>query len=217
MDREEIVRTSIVLATGLTLIAAAVGVTLTRSPSTLAGSDSVSPASTLAAATSAIGACQSGETLPAGTTAIRLSLSAIIGARVSVTVLSGTHVIVHGTHGTGWSGGDVTVPVVRVPHTVSHVTTCFALSELNGKVSLIGEPTPPARAAATRTGEPLRGRFRTEYVRMGRTSWLSLASSVARHFSLGRSPSGLWIVLLAATAVLGVIVIASWLMVRELQ
>ncbi len=217
MDREEIVRTSIVLATGLTLIAAAVGVTLTRSPSTLAGTDSVSAASILAAATSEIGACQSGETLPAGTTEIRLSLSAIIGARVSVTVSSGTHIITRGSHGTGWSGGDVTVPVMRVPHTVPHVTTCFTLDKLNGKVSLIGEPTPPARAAVTQTGQPLRGRFRTEYVRTGRTSWLALASSVARHLSLGRSPSGMWIVFFAATAVLGVIAITSWLIVRELE
>lgn len=216
MDREEIVRTSIVLATGLTLIAAAVGVTLTRAPSTLAGTNAVSAASTLAASKSAIGACQSGETLPADTTAIRLSLSAIIGARVSVTVLSGRHVIARGTHGTGWSGGEVTVAVARVPHTVPHVTTCFALSQFNGKVSLIGEPTPPSRAAVTGTGQPLQGRFRTEYVQPGRTSWLSLASSVARHLSLGRSPSGLWVVFFAATAVLGVIAITSWLIVREL-
>jgi hypothetical protein len=216
VDREEIVRTSIVLATGLALIASAVGVTLAGSPSTLAGTNAVPAASILAASTSEIGACQSGETLPAGTTAIRLSLSAIIGARVSVTVLSGTHVIAHGTHGTGWSGAEVTVPVARVARAVPHVTTCFALSELNGKVSLIGEPTPPSRAAVTQAGQPLRGRFRTEDVGMGRTSWLSLASSVARHFSLGRSPSGMWIVFFAATAVLGVIAITSWLIVREL-
>jgi hypothetical protein len=216
VDREEIVRTPIVLATGLALIAAAIGVTLARSPSTLAGTNAVSAASTLAASASAIGACQSGETLPADTTAIRLSLSAIIGARVSVTVLSGRQVVARGTHGTGWSGGEVTVAVARVPRTVSHVTTCFALGELNGKVSLIGEPTPPSRAAVTGTGQPLRGRFRTEYVQPGRTSWLSLASSVARHLSLGRSPSGLWVVFFAAAAVLGVIAVTSWLIVREL-
>jgi hypothetical protein len=213
---KEIVRPTIVLAIGLMLIALVLGVTLARSPSTLAGRNSVSATTKLGDAERDTSSCQAGETLPSGTSAIRLSLSSIIGSRVSVAVLSGSHILTSGTHGAGWTGGSVTIPVARVSHTVSHVSICFDLSDLNGKVELLGEHVPPALAAVSAAGQPLTGRFNVEYVRPGHRSWLSLASSVASHLSLGRSPSGLWIVFFAAIAVLAVVVLTSLAIVREL-
>ncbi len=79
-------RTSIVLAAGLVLIAVLVGVTLARSRPTLAGTNRVSADSLLGIAERPAGVCQTGETLPAGTSAIRLSLVSIVGPRVAMRV-----------------------------------------------------------------------------------------------------------------------------------
>jgi hypothetical protein len=209
-------RTSIVLAIGLALIAAGIGMTLTRSPATLAGTNSVAAQIKVAVTNHNSNACEAGGVLPAGVSAIRLSLSAIIGPRVSVTALAGTHVVTGGARGAGWTGGSVLIPVSDVTRPVRNVRICFSLSDLNGNVEVLGEDAPPALAAASTTGEALQGRFRIEYVRPGHTSWLALVSSIATHFGFGRSPSGEWVVWVTVIAVLAMIALTSWLVLREL-
>jgi len=191
------VRTSIVLAAGLALIAAILGVTLARSPPTLAGTNRVPAKSLIGLVEHPAGACQTGETLPAGTSAIRLSLVSIIGPRVAVSALSGGHVITHGSTGAGWTTSEVTVPVTPLAHSVSPITICVRLSDLNG--------------------ERLHGRLRVEYVRAGHSSWLSLISAVARHVSLGRAWSGMWVVFFILALALSVVALTSWGIVRELR
>lgn len=68
----------IALAGGLTLVAIAAGLTLTRSPTTVIATNGVGEETEVANTTSSAKACQAGETLPAGTTAIRLALLAEI-------------------------------------------------------------------------------------------------------------------------------------------
>lgn len=209
-------RTSIVLAAGLALIAAIVGLTLARSPPTLAGTNGIPAEHPVGIAEQAIGACQAGETLPAGTTAIRLSLIAIIGPRVSVRVMSGPKLLTHGSTAPGWTTSEVTVPVAPLTRSVSHVKVCVGLSDLDGEVDVHGKLTGPALAAVSATGQHLRGRFRVEYVRAGHASWLSLLTSIARHMSLGRSGGGIWIVFFILALALTVVVLTSWAIVREL-
>ena len=209
-------RTSIVLAAGLVLIAAIVGLTLARSPPTLAGTNGIPAERPVGIAEQAIGACQAGETLPAGTTAIRLSLIVIVGPRVSVRVMSGPKLLTHGTTGAGWTTSEVTVPVAPLTHSVSHVKVCFGLSDLNGEVEVRGKLTGPAAAAVSGTGQHLNGRFRVEYVRAGHTSWLSLLTSIARHMSLGRGGGGMWVVFFILALALTVVALTSWAIVREL-
>jgi hypothetical protein len=215
--QKEIVRTSIVLAVGLVLIAVVIGVTLGRSPSTLAGTNGAQTENVLAIAEGAVGACQAGETLPAGTSAIRLSLVAIVGARVAVRVLSGSSPLTSGVTGAGWAGSEVTVAVRPLARTVRDVKVCFGFSDLNGEVEVRGEHTHPSVAAVTGSGQHLRGRIRVEYVRAGHASWLSLLSSIARHMSLGRAASGIWIVFFALALALSVVALTSWGIVRELR
>jgi len=58
--------------------------------------------------------------------------------------------------------------------------------------------------------------MRIEFLKPGKRSWLSSASSVARHMGLGRWIHGTWMVLLVI-ALLGAILLgASWLTVKEL-
>jgi hypothetical protein len=210
------VRTSIVLVTGLTLIAAILAVTLARSPPILAGTNRVPAERPVGIAEEAIGACQAGETLPAGTSAIRLSLIAIIGARVSVKVLSGPKLLTQGATAAGWTGSEVAVAVAPLARSVSPVTVCFNLTGVNGEEQVRGRDTPAAVAAVSRSGQRLNGRFRVEYVRAGHTSWLSLLASIARHMSWGRGWSGIWIVFFILALALAVVTLTSWAIVREL-
>jgi hypothetical protein len=56
-----------------------------------------------------------------------------------------------------------------------------------------------------------------EYLRPGRKSWWSLASSVAHHMGLGHAASGTWIVFLVLALMLTVVILASRLALRELR
>lgn len=209
-------RTSIVLAAGLVLIAALVGVTLARSPPTLAGTNQVPAEHLIGVIERPAGACQTGETLPAGTSAIRLSLVSIIGPRVAVRALSGGRVITHGSTGAGWTSSEVTVPLAPLAHSVAPVTLCVRLSDFNGEVEFKGARTS-APVAVSESGEPLHGRLRVEYVRAGHSSWTALISTVARHVSLGRAGSGMWVVFCILALALSVVALTSWGIVRELR
>jgi hypothetical protein len=212
---KEIVRTSIVLAAGLVLIAAIVGVTLARSPATLAGTNSMQAENSIGVTVVATNVCQAGETLPAGTSAVRLSLVAIIGSRVSVRALANGKLLTEGSRGAGWTGSEVTVPVRPLARGFSHVTICFGLSELNGEVEVRGQHTYPV--AVSVEGQRLHGRFRVEYVRAGHSSWGSRISSIATHIGLGRAASGEWMAFFILTLVLSVVALTSWGIVRELR
>jgi hypothetical protein len=209
--------TAIALIASLALIGLSVAVTLANSPARLAGDNSISDDETLAL-TQRDGsrACQGKETLPSETSAIRLSLSTNIGPRVSVSVLSGTEIATHGVQNGGWTGGEVTIPVTPLPHRLTNVTVCTLLSNYNGEVGVNGQATPSPEAAIGNGGEKLPGRYTIEYLRAGDRSWLSQVASVARHMSLGRAASGIWVVFLALALLLTVVTITSWAIVREL-
>lgn len=209
-------RTSIVLAAGLVLIAAFVGVTLARSPPTLAGTNRVPAEHLIGVVERDVGACQTGEALPAGTSAIRLSLVSIVGPRVAVSVLSDGRVVTHGATGAGWTSSEVTVPMAPLAHRVAPVTLCVRLSDLNGEVEFKGARTS-APVAVSERGERLHGRLRVEYVRAGHSSWAALVSGIARNVSFGRAWSGMWIVVFILALTLSVVALTSWGIVRELR
>jgi len=205
------------LAAGLALLAVAVGVVMSSSPVAVIGANSTLANGSLAQTYSAAGACQPGEDLPAGTSAIRLTLESDIGPRVGVRALSGTHVLTSGAVGSGWTGGSVTVPVRPVARTSSHVRICFEVGPTKELVAFIGAPTSPAVAATDSEGKALPGRIKIEYLRADRSSWWSVAPTVARRMGLGRAPAGTWIVLLLVALMGTAIAGASWLTLRELR
>jgi hypothetical protein len=211
------VRTRVALATGLGLLALGLGITLSGSPVELVRSNST-PAKSLMAATSSGGAeaCQSGEALPAGTSAIRLTLLSTGGPQVYVKVLSGARLLTSGSVGSGWGGGSVTVPVRAVDRTTAGARTCLRLGPTKEKVGFIGTRTSPALAAKGGEGEALPGRLRIEYLRRSHSSWWSLVPTIARRMGLGRAPSGAWVTLLAAILVGTAMLAACWLTIREL-
>ncbi len=206
-----------VLAAGLALVATAIVVTLAGSPVVVASTNGTPAEAAFVEAGTGAGICQSKESLPAGISAIRFTLQAAVGPKVGVFVLSGGHVLTHGVTSSGWTAGNVTVPVKAFAHPHSNVSICFLLGPSAEHVLVGGSTTSAGPVAKTSTGEPLSGRFTVEFMRSGASSWWSMLSAVARHIGLGRAPSGSWIALLVALLMGSTLVAGSWLAVRELR
>lgn len=210
-------RVGVTLALGLALLTAAIAATLSGSPVVVLRSSSIQPAEVLAETNGQAGACQAGETLPAGTSAVRLSLQSVLGPRVSLTALSGSRLLTRGVAGSGWTGGDVTVPVRRLARGVPRMRICFRLGPTEEAVSIVGTRTGRAVAAASGEGRALPGRMRIEYLRAAHKSWWSMADVVARRMGLGRAPAGGWIAIPLFMLMAGVVASASWLAFREMR
>lgn len=208
----------IALVAGLAITGVAIGAVLSESPPTVLARSSISKQEELGrTSTDSVAACQANERLPRGTTAIRLTLAAFTGPRVTVKVLSGAHVVTAGERGSAWSGQDVTVPVRAVSHTVSPVKVCFAAVPFHNELAVYGRRTGSATAARTSGGDTLAGRVTIEYLGEGHSAWLTHVSTVARHMGLGRAWSGTWVALLVAMLMLGAAGMTARLIVRELD
>lgn len=211
-------RVTITLLTELALLTAAIGVTLSRSPMSVAringpaGSTLEPLASTDRDATY----CQGHETLPAGTSAIRIALSASTGPRVNVVVTSGRHLLTSGEQGSGWTGSVVTVPVRPLSDPASDITVCASFRLRHETVALFGLAAPDA-LAAHEGRRALPGTMWIEYLRSGESSWASLIPSIVHHMGLGRANAGPGVVFLSLALVIAVAALASTLLVRELR
>jgi hypothetical protein len=217
MKRLRLTRTTGVLVAGLALLAIALVITLSGSPLVVTHTNAILADEPILEAESGSNACQAGEALPAGTTAIRLTLVAAVGPRVSLSVLSGARVLTSGVTAGGWTSGAVTVPVKALPNAAAPVRICFKLGPSAETVQLGGLRTSATTAARNLSGVPLPGRFTVEYMRRGDSSWWSLAKTAARHMGLGRAPSGTWVALLVLLLMGTVLATASWLIVKELR
>jgi hypothetical protein len=184
---------------------------------------------TIARTTGDIAICQTNETLPAGVSAVRLSMRAFYGARVHLIAYSGSRALTEGRRAPDWTGQSVTVPVKAVDRTISPVRLCFSLGPNSEPVAILGALTPAREAAvafksngistpgaAAGAGLALEGKVGVEYLAPGRGSWWSRIPSVAVHMGLGRAFGGTWIVFLAAALTAAVGVLAVRLALREL-
>ena len=196
----------IALALGSTLIAVGIVLVMSQSPLALARSNAAPIAGQIAAVSSPYEACQGHEVLPSGTTAIRLSLEAMYGPAVRVRVLRGGELLTSGRRTSGWSRQSVTVPVEPLPRTFAGVSVCFAIAPADETVDVKG--------SVGATGSHRGAEVRIEYLRPGSRSWWSLAPAVARRMSLGRATSGVWIVVVAAAAMLALALIVFSLLAR---
>jgi len=206
----------VALAVGLALMAVALGAVLSRSPLTVAGTNSITarPDDVLGG-TGADTCQQQGGALPRGTSALRISVSANLGPGVIVEVLSGSTVLARGERGSGWGVQEtVTVPVNTVPRAISNPRICVTLGPTVEAVEFNGAVTS-AVTAGGQAGKYVRLRF--EYLRPGHASWWSLASSVARRMGFGHAPSGTWVVFLLIALMITIATLASRLVLRELR
>jgi hypothetical protein len=206
----------LVLLAGLLLTAVAIVLTLLQSPISVVGTNGVADSQTSIGSTPHNATfCQSGERLPRGTSAIRVSLFAAAGPRVSVDVYARGRRLAGGTRGSIWIGDSVTIPVESLPRTIAGATVCVSFRVRDETIIAMGATTAAsvvARDGAHRLG----GRMRIEYLRAGTRSWASLAPEIARHMGLGRAAGGTWIVFLAVALLVAAAVLASRLVLREL-
>ncbi len=210
-------RVTVALAVALALTAIAIAVTLSGSPLVLARSNGIRVESRVAQSPGRTEVCQAGEVLPAGTSAIRLSLWSAAGPRLHLTALSGGHVLTSGVIASAWSTGAVTVPVSHVARTSSNVNICVSLDQSPEVVLFDGSSTNAARAARDSRGNALLGRIKIEYLRTGEKSWWAVAPSVAKRMGFGRAPSGAWVVLVLIVLMGALVVSTSWLALKELR
>jgi hypothetical protein len=205
------------LAAGLGMIVLATVPVLSQSPLVVLASNSTPASEELATATATASACQSGERLPQGTVAIRLSLGAFLGSALSVKASAASRVLTTGERGSGWDARTVTVPVREVSRPSFPTQVCFAIPRVGEKVELLGARSAPGSAARATNGEVLAGRLRIEYLGRGRSSWLALLGTVARKMGFGRAWSGTWIALLVLALMLAASILAARLILGELD
>jgi Predicted membrane protein (DUF2142) len=169
-------------------IAAAIGVTLTRTPLVLAGTNSIAPTSVVGSTKGPIQACQGSEVVPRGTTAVRMWLQGNVKPRVRVAVTEGSRTVATGAQVGGWLGKVTTVPVTRVGSTLRDALVCISIDRAVQGVNLLGGPS--RRAAPGEKPD----KMRIEYLRPGQRPWWFLAGSIARRLGMGRAPQGGWAV-----------------------
>lgn len=205
----------VALGVGYALVALALAIVLSGSPQVPTGTNGIEPQGNVLATVPGGGsACQAGETLPAGSTAIRISLGATAGPRVAVAVRAGGGIVTHGVSAPGWLADVVTIPVAPLDRTVRDVAVCFGFAGANERISFFGLPASRQSAARGGTGV-LPGRVGIEYIHAGHSSWWSLAHSVARRMGLGRAWAGTWVALLVGALMAAAIAAGSWSLIRE--
>jgi hypothetical protein len=187
----------------------AIAVRVSRPPLTAFATNSVKAEGTIANTQGNTTFCQGDETLPAGASAMRLSVSVNVGPKVTVTVLSGSQVVAEGVQASGWTGEQVTVPIAPVPTAVTGANVCIAIGPAVESIGLTGVKAPHPTAEAP-------GKARVEYLRPSNRTWLSMAGAVARRLGLGRSPSGTWIAFVPILLMLAALVLTVRLVLREL-
>lgn len=193
---------------GLVAIAIALAVVLSRSPIVVLATNSIPDKTIVAATKGGVSTCQGGESLPEGTTAVRLWVTGNVKPTVRVEVLVGQEAIASGKQAGGWLGKVVTVPIARVPRTIHDATLCVTIDRAVEVVDLLGAASRhPARGES-------QGRVRVEYLRSESGSWWSRAGSVARDLGLGRAPAGDYVFLIPLLAMALAALIVPWTIFR---
>jgi hypothetical protein len=204
-------RVRVALAVGLVLLLVALAVVLSQSPLTVAGTNSVvaNPHTLVAVGGSTV--CAPAGTVPAGTSAIRLSIVGNAGPHVKLTARSGIQTVASGERAAGWGIAEsLTVPVNRVSGASPNTEICLNFGRAVEPVAING-----SLARNVAGGEV--PSFRVEYLQPGSNSWWSLASLVAERIGWGHAPSGTWIVFLLIALMIAVAALAARLVIRELR
>jgi hypothetical protein len=204
-------RVRVALAVGLLLLLVALAVVLSQSPLTVAGANSVPVIRRILIVPPGGTACTPAGTLPAGTSAIRLSMFGNAGPHVQLTARSGPEVVASGERAAGWGITEsLTVPVNRVGEERPNTEVCVKLGPGIEPVAFNGA------LGRNATNPEVRG-FRVEYLQPGSKSWWSRASGVAERIGRGHAPSGTWIVFLLIALMIAVAALAAQLVIRELR
>lgn len=197
------------LALGLAAIVAALAVVLTRPPLTVVGTNEVPANLAVSFISKSDVGCQGGGIVPADTQAIRVSLSANTGPSVALRVYSGARLVSEGARSAGWGVDEtVTVPIKRVPQTISNARICTTIGPVVEPLQLNGLRVRTSNGASAVL-------LRMEYLQPGERSWLSLAPSIARDMGFDHAPSGVVGAYLIVAMMLAVSALCSYALLRR--
>lgn len=194
------------LVLGLLALAVGLVATLSHTSQRRSGTNGVWPTFEVGQAAPGQRACQGGELLPAGTSAVMLVLQPLqaVGPRVAVTLsrhgrtLDRTSVLVSARRGTV-----ATAPIEPPARDLDDVEVCLTIGP-HGHVTLVGGPTPPDAGSLTVDGEATGSSLPFTYLHSGTKSWWQHASTVADRMALGRGDwGGRWVVWLVGTLLIG--------------
>jgi len=209
-----------VLAAGLLLISLGIAAVLSHAPQTLAKTNGVPLATKLGGSRRDAVACQAGEAPPRDAASVRLGLFSMLGPKIALELRAGNRLLATGTRGAGWDGTDVSVPLrwlspTASPVAASPVAICLRLDAVDSEVSFLGADSSREQALHAQ-GATLPGRMRIEYLRSGGAPWWSRMGTVVRNLGFGHALSGGVNALIAILLATSVIVVSSWLLLREL-
>jgi hypothetical protein len=203
-------RATACLLLGLLALAVGLVAVLSHASQRRAGTNGVWPTLEVADVVTGQQACQGGELLPAGASALEVALQPLqaVGPRIAVTLsrhgrtLERTSLLVA-------AGKVATAPLTPRARDLEDVDVCLAIGA-RGRVALVGGPTPPYTGSLTVGGRATGASLSITYVEGGTSSWWRHASTVADRMALGRGDwGGRWIVwatgalLLASLALIG--------------
>jgi hypothetical protein len=198
----------IALGVGLASIAAAIAVVLSRSPVEVLSTNSIPGTSIVAATKGGVGTCQGRESVPRGTSAVRLWVTGNVKPAVRIEVLAGLEPIASGEQQGGWLGKVVTVPIEPIASAIRDATICVRIDRAVEEIDLLG-----SGSAHPAPGESP-GKVRVEYLRLRSSSWWSLAGSVSRSLGFGRAPAGRYVFLIPLLAMVLAALLVSWTLFR---
>lgn len=177
------------LGAGIALIALALGVGGTHAKREVLGSNSIAPSEFVAVVGARRVLCQVGESLPAGTGLLRLTIGTYDkpGPPLRIAVQAGDRPLLGaGTLAAGWRQGVVDLPLgATTTRTLPSARVCIA-NRGSGRIALAGAQLG---ARARVAGRAARGRVRIEYISGEPLSPWSLASTMKDRMTFGR---GLW-------------------------
>jgi hypothetical protein len=201
------------LVLALLALAGGVALALAHIAPRRSGTNGVAITGSLGAIGPGGGFCQSGETLPADTGALGISLGAGNGPELNIVLRRGARTLDQIPVLRGWGGSGVLVPIAQTTRELDGVTVCVGVASA-GQATLLGGPTPAHRGAVNGTGG---SSVRVDYFQPESTSWLADASTVASRLGLGRgSWSGDWVAWMIAAIVLAAIALTVAVALRTI-
>ncbi|HEV7772719.1 MAG TPA: DUF2142 domain-containing protein [Conexibacter sp.] len=205
------------LAVGLLVLAGGLVAALSHSAQRRTGTNGVWPQFAAGELARGQRACQDGELLPAGTAEAQLVVQPLqaVGPRVTVTLsrqgrtLQRAFALVAARNGT-----TLRVPLVPVARDLDDVTVCLTPAT-EGRMALIGGPTPPVAGSLTIAGQQTGASLAISYMAAGASSWWGHASTVADRMALGRGDwGGRWLVWGAGALLLASLALVGGVLVR---
>jgi Predicted membrane protein (DUF2142) len=159
--------------------------------------------------------CQRAETIPAGTSAVRMTLGTYgpPGPPLEMSIRADGRTVTRSRLEGGWRQGSVVIPLPRELPRLMNPNVCWR-SEGDDRIAVAGAPVDP-RVGARVDGEPIGAAARFEFTTSDERSWWSLLGTIPDRMGAVRvafpGSATMWIWLgLLAVVVAGVAAVLLW-------